>query len=45
MRAPSAAELLGDFVDTLAADAPEELRLRDPASHPRRIRTRRCGGR
>jgi len=30
MRAPSAAELLGDFVDTLAADAPEELRLRDP---------------
>ncbi|QIL20718.1 cupin domain-containing protein [Thermomonas sp. HDW16] len=29
MRAPSAAELLGDFVDTLAADAPEELRFGD----------------
>jgi len=30
MRAPSAAELLGDFVDTLAADADEGLRYRDP---------------
>ena len=30
MRAPSAAELLGDFVDTLAADADESLRYRDP---------------
>ncbi len=30
MRAPSAAELLGDFVDTLAADADERLRYADP---------------
>ena len=30
MRAPSAAELLGDFVDTLAADADEAVRYRDP---------------
>lgn len=30
MRAPAAAELLGDFVDTLAADADESLRYRDP---------------
>ena len=30
MRAPSAAELLGDFVDTLSADADEALRYRDP---------------
>ena len=30
MRAPSAAELLGDFVDTLAADADEALRYTDP---------------
>ncbi len=30
MRAPSAAELLGDFVDTLAADADEALRYADP---------------
>ena len=30
MRAPSAAELLGDFVDTLAAGADEALRYRDP---------------
>jgi 50S ribosomal protein L16 3-hydroxylase len=30
MRAPSAAELLGDFVDALSADASEDLRLRDP---------------
>jgi 50S ribosomal protein L16 3-hydroxylase len=30
MRAPSAAELLGDFVDTLAAEADEALRYQDP---------------
>ena len=30
MRAPAAAELLGDFVDTLAADADDALRYRDP---------------
>ena len=30
MRAPAAAELLGDFVDTLAADADEALRYADP---------------
>ena len=30
MRAPSAAELLGDFVDTLAADADDALRYADP---------------
>ncbi len=30
MRAPSASELLGDFVDTLAADAPDSLRFTDP---------------
>lgn len=30
MRAPSAAELLGDFVDTLASEADESLRYRDP---------------
>lgn len=29
MRAPSAAELLGDFVDTLLADADESVRYRD----------------
>ena len=34
MRAPSAAELLGDFVDTLAADADEGLRYRDPDLAP-----------
>ncbi|MFC5578181.1 JmjC domain-containing protein [Lysobacter niabensis] len=34
MRAPSAAELLGDFVDTLAADADESLRYRDPDLSP-----------
>ena len=34
MRAPSAAELLGDFVDTLAADADESLRYRDPDLEP-----------
>ncbi|MFC0679253.1 JmjC domain-containing protein [Lysobacter korlensis] len=30
MRAPSAAELLGDFVDALASEADESLRYRDP---------------
>ena len=30
MRAPSTAELLGDFIDTLAADADESLRYADP---------------
>ncbi|MCF7220238.1 cupin domain-containing protein [Lysobacter sp. TLK-CK17T] len=34
MRAPSAAELLGDFVDTLAADADESQRYRDPDLAP-----------
>ncbi|HEV8693416.1 MAG TPA: cupin domain-containing protein [Lysobacter sp.] len=34
MRAPSAAELLGDFVDTLAADADEGQRYRDPDLTP-----------
>ena len=34
MRAPSAAELLGDFVDNLAADADEALRYRDPDLAP-----------
>jgi len=34
MRAPSAAELLGDFVDTLAADADESLRYHDPDLAP-----------
>ncbi|MBN8225120.1 MAG: cupin domain-containing protein, partial [Xanthomonadales bacterium] len=34
MRAPSAAELLGDFVDTLAADAPDALRYLDPDLQP-----------
>ena len=29
MRAPAAAELLGDYVDTLAADAPDALRYTD----------------
>lgn len=36
MRAPSAAELLGDFVDTLAADADDALRYRDPDLTPPR---------
>jgi 50S ribosomal protein L16 3-hydroxylase len=36
MRAPSAAELLGDFVDTLAAGADESLRYRDPDLAPPR---------
>lgn len=30
MRAPSAAELMGDFIDTLTADADESLRYADP---------------
>ena len=30
MRAPASAELLGDYADTLAADAPDELRYADP---------------
>ncbi len=30
MRAPGAAELLGDFVDTLASEADDALRYRDP---------------
>ncbi|MGY3264744.1 ribosomal protein uL16 3-hydroxylase [Lysobacter sp. HA35] len=34
MRAPAAAELLGDFVDTLAADADESLRYVDPDLTP-----------
>lgn len=34
MRAPAAAELLGDFVDTLAAEADESLRYRDPDLTP-----------
>ncbi len=34
MRAPAAAELLGDFVDTLAADADDALRYRDPDLAP-----------
>jgi 50S ribosomal protein L16 3-hydroxylase len=34
MRAPAAAELLGDFVDTLAAEADEGLRYRDPDLAP-----------
>ena len=41
MRAPSAAELLGDFVDTLAAEADDALRYRDadlaPAKSPGEI--------
>ncbi len=34
MRAPSSAELLGDYVDTLAANAPDSLRLADPELLP-----------
>ena len=30
MRAPAVAELLGDYADTLATDAPEDLRYADP---------------
>jgi 50S ribosomal protein L16 3-hydroxylase len=36
MRAPAAAELLGDFVDTLASEADEALRYRDPDLTPPR---------
>src|SRR5690606_6381359 len=34
MRAPSAAELMGDYIDTLAADADEALRYADPDLAP-----------
>lgn len=34
MRAPSAAELFGDFADTLAADAPDSLRFTDAGMAP-----------
>ena len=34
MRAPSAAELLGDYCDSLAADAPDALRYADPDLQP-----------
>jgi 50S ribosomal protein L16 3-hydroxylase len=34
MRAPSTVELLGDFVDTLAAEADESLRYTDPDLEP-----------
>jgi 50S ribosomal protein L16 3-hydroxylase len=34
MRAPSAAELLGDFVDSMIADAPDALRYVDPDLQP-----------
>jgi 50S ribosomal protein L16 3-hydroxylase len=34
MRAPAAAELLGDFVDTLASEADESLRFADPGLAP-----------
>jgi 50S ribosomal protein L16 3-hydroxylase len=34
MRAPAAAELLGDFVDTLASEADESLRFADPGLQP-----------
>ncbi|MFT4179635.1 MAG: cupin domain-containing protein [Thermomonas sp.] len=34
MRAPSVAELLGDYVDTLAADAPDALRYGDADLQP-----------
>ncbi|SDX61674.1 cupin domain-containing protein [Lysobacter enzymogenes] len=36
MRAPSAAELMGDYIDTLAADADEALRYNDPDLAPPR---------
>ncbi|UHQ25189.1 cupin domain-containing protein [Lysobacter sp. 5GHs7-4] len=36
MRAPSSAELMGDYVDTLAAEADESLRYRDPDLSPPR---------
>lgn len=34
MRAPAVAELLGDYVDALAADAPDALRYADPDLSP-----------
>ena len=34
MRAPSAAELLGDYADSLAAEAPDALRYTDPDLQP-----------
>ncbi|TYT23958.1 cupin domain-containing protein [Luteimonas viscosa] len=34
MRAPSAAELMGDYIDTLAADADEAIRYGDPDLAP-----------
>jgi 50S ribosomal protein L16 3-hydroxylase len=34
MRAPAAAELLGDFVDTLASESDDSLRYRDPDLAP-----------
>ncbi|WP_064749704.1 cupin domain-containing protein [Lysobacter antibioticus] len=36
MRAPSAAELMGDYIDTLAAEADESLRYADPDLAPPR---------
>ncbi|QQQ03570.1 cupin domain-containing protein [Lysobacter enzymogenes] len=36
MRAPSSAELMGDYIDTLAADADEALRYADPDLAPPR---------
>ncbi|MEI2430049.1 cupin domain-containing protein [Lysobacter yananisis] len=36
MRAPSSAELMGDYIDTLAADADEALRYADPDLTPPR---------
>ncbi|MEH6414033.1 cupin domain-containing protein [Pseudomonas sp. CGJS7] len=36
MRAPSAAELMGDYIDTLAGEADESLRYRDPDLTPPR---------
>jgi 50S ribosomal protein L16 3-hydroxylase len=36
MRAPSAAELMGDYIDTLAGDADESLRYHDPDLTPPR---------
>ncbi|MGO4260930.1 ribosomal protein uL16 3-hydroxylase [Lysobacter sp. TAB13] len=36
MRAPSAAELMGDYIDTLAGDADESLRYHDPDLAPPR---------
>ena len=49
MRAPSSAELLGDFVDNLIADADESLRYHDPdlapPTRPQRDRRRGHGPR